>query len=148
MHRLPNIPGFYMLFRTYSHYRAYYGSKHLEELVSRNLITPKPSPLLDQIYSTGLSSKTKYLPPAPPAEKKDSLDIASQTKSQATTTESINEEADDILYLNKNSGSLIADAFESQAMAIEIERAVEQVEKAMKEEQKVMSDTEKKEQPL
>lgn len=142
---MPNIPGFYLLFRTYSHFRAYYGSRHLEELVSRNLIAPRPSSLLDQIYRNGLASTTKQLPSAPSTgTEKDIKDNGSETNSSATSTNSSKEEAEDIIYLNKDSGSLIADAFETKAMAIEIERAVEQVEKALKEEQKVNSETEKK----
>jgi len=143
---LPNIPGFYLLFRAYSHFRAYYGSKHLEELVSRKLISPSPSKLLDQIYADGLISKTpKQLPVAPSTLKAEDLEnTTSETKSETSTTEPAHQEEGDILYLNQDSGSIIANAFETKSMAIEIERAVEQVQKVLKEENKAGTESDKK----
>src|ERR1700761_238376 len=50
---IPNIPGFYLLFRAYSHFRALYGARHLEFLVQNKLVETVPSPKLDDLYIQG-----------------------------------------------------------------------------------------------
>ncbi|KAF2668327.1 hypothetical protein BT63DRAFT_425648 [Microthyrium microscopicum] len=109
---IPNIPGFYLLFRAWSHYRALFGSRHLEFLVKNNLFTAKASPKLDDIY-------TKEFPDADGSAINAELDAKKRLESGEA----------DVLLLNINSGRTIATAYGVEEMAVEIERAVEQVEK-------------------
>ncbi|MCJ1286295.1 hypothetical protein MMC26_005640 [Xylographa opegraphella] len=48
---LPNIPFFYLVWRAWSHWRAFSGSKHVEHLLQEGLIKSAPSDLLSRIYS-------------------------------------------------------------------------------------------------
>ncbi|KAI9739139.1 MAG: hypothetical protein M1834_007352 [Cirrosporium novae-zelandiae] len=48
---IPNIPGFYLTFRAWSHYRALRGSQHLEFLLNENLTYLSPSSTLATIYA-------------------------------------------------------------------------------------------------
>jgi Mitochondrial K+-H+ exchange-related len=133
MFSVPNIPGFYLLFRTYSHYRALYGAKHLEYLVTNNLISPTPSKILDQVYAAGLMSSADPSKTMDPKSltSEDVNDIASDFASQVPDEVSESDHQGDVMFLNKASGVAIAGAFEVSEMAVEIERAVEQVEKTL-----------------
>ena len=100
---VPNIPGFYLLFRFWSHYRALYGAKHLQFIVANRLFQPSPSNQLDTIYSASSTPR----------------------KIEAVGVET------DVMLLNKDSGPAIAKEFGVDEMQVEIERAVEQVEKKL-----------------
>ena len=106
--RVPNLPLGYMLFRTWSHYRALNGGKYLEALLSRNLVAPTPSKEMDEIYAAGLPSN------------------ASQPASEKTPFQS-NENSETML-LKRWNGKLIAETFQLPELEIEISRAVDQVE--------------------
>jgi len=121
---LPNIPGFYLLFRAFSHYRALYGAKHLELLISKNFLKETPSKLLDQVYTSTLLPSTKAHGKLNPESLKDE-DI------NDAATRKTKESASEVMLLDMSSGSAIAAAFGVKEMAIEIERAVEQVNKSL-----------------
>ena len=112
MCRVPNIPGFYLLYRAYSHYRALYGARHLGFLVENKLVEPVPSTKLDELYATGRSGIS-------------ATDGAETAERQLAAGEA------DVMLLNKDSGALISEAFETKEMGVEVERAVEQVEKVI-----------------
>lgn len=48
--RIPNLPFFYLVYRTWSHWKAQAGGKHIQWLVQNKLLTPAPSPILDELY--------------------------------------------------------------------------------------------------
>jgi hypothetical protein len=125
---VPNIPGFYLLFRTWSHYRALYGAYHLEFLVKHNLIEPKPSPMLDRIYTAGLLASTtgKLVK----AEEVTSDQIESTA---ARMERHLEAGRPDVMLLNPESGKDISGAYELREMALEVDRAFEQVDKALTE---------------
>ncbi|KAJ3524212.1 hypothetical protein NM688_g8600 [Phlebia brevispora] len=56
---IPNLPFFFCVWRSWSHYRAYQASSYLEKVLSRGAIIPQPSQELDAIYA-------KYAPPLLP----------------------------------------------------------------------------------
>jgi hypothetical protein len=114
--RIPNIPGFYLLFRAYSHYKAWSGSQHLEYLVDKQLVRPAPSELLDEIYAS--SSKL--------------IEAPIETAEKEISDESALLLDDEVMFLNQESGSQIANAFDVKELGVEIERAIEQVEKKIK----------------
>ncbi|KAG4305373.1 hypothetical protein PORY_000929 [Pneumocystis oryctolagi] len=53
---IPNIPGFYLLFRAYSHWKAFHGAQHLDYLLKNNLFNLSASLSLEKVYGTSLQS--------------------------------------------------------------------------------------------
>jgi hypothetical protein len=130
-HRIPNIPGFYLLFRGYSHFRALYGARHLEYLISNNLISLQPSKILDQVYAAGLRSQNCPVDPKS-LTVEDVREIASDLSLPLPQEDGAKEQIEDVMLLNSKSGQLIAREFGVPEMAVEVERAVEQLEKKFK----------------
>jgi len=108
---IPNLPFFYLVFRAWSHWRALSGSKHIEFLLDKKLITPQPSKILDELYSSG---KRPF----------DTRSVSSRASQDSTTGE-------DSMVLHKSDGKRIAQALEIPELDIELDRAVWQVEKAL-----------------
>lgn len=130
--RVPNIPGFYLLFRAWSHYRAWYGAQHLQFIVENKLYTAKPSTKLDELY-------TRINTPA------NSSDSPSASSIVAKIHERIANGEEDVLVLTKDGGKEIAEALGVGELGIELERAVEQVEKiVLKKDQEIKDAAEKK----
>jgi len=118
---IPNIPFFYLVFRAWSHWRALSGSKHVEFLLDKNLLTLKPSKILDELYSTGQQ------PFAP--------EPASNTKEAVFSN--VDEER---MVLHASSGGRIAEALTIPDLNIELGRAVSQVEKALHKEKELQEE--------
>lgn len=75
---VPNLPFFYLLWRAWSHWRAYQSSKYLSELIKQGRLVPTPSKDLDQIIA---SDATTPLPPRPKQTKTpDHKETASLTE--------------------------------------------------------------------
>lgn len=132
IHSVPNLPFFYLCFRAYSHYRAWYGGKMLEHLMRNNLVKQTSSPQLDAMYATGLIHPTRQA--SREAEKPSEDDIERVSRVVAEQTQG---DAEEVMVLQKWNGKLLAEAFELPEMEVEIERAVEQVEKSIGEERKL-----------
>ncbi|KAL0067519.1 hypothetical protein AAF712_005510 [Marasmius tenuissimus] len=49
---IPNLPFFFCVWRSWSHYRAYRASQYLSTLVENKAIVPEPSDTLDAVYTT------------------------------------------------------------------------------------------------
>ncbi|KIJ62596.1 hypothetical protein HYDPIDRAFT_114247 [Hydnomerulius pinastri MD-312] len=49
---IPNLPFFFCVWRSWSHYRAYRSSQYLSSLLDHGLIVPDPSPELDKLYTS------------------------------------------------------------------------------------------------
>lgn len=102
--RIPNLPFFYLLYRTWSHWKAILGGKHVQWLIQNRLIQGAPSEKLDDLY------ETSALPvdDSPHAPEK--------------------------VLLSQEQVDAFADKLEMPALSIELERAVWQVESALQEE--------------
>ncbi|KAG5513949.1 hypothetical protein PMAC_000571 [Pneumocystis sp. 'macacae'] len=57
---IPNIPGFYLLFRAYSHWKAFNGAQHLDYLLKNNLFNLSASSSLDKVYGTSLQNTNNH----------------------------------------------------------------------------------------
>ncbi|CAK7208488.1 hypothetical protein SBRCBS47491_000109 [Sporothrix bragantina] len=114
---IPNIPFFYLAYRAWSHWRALSGGKHIQHLLEKeNGLVYKPSPILDAIY----------------AKEKALLKGNSLATAPIREGEAIHEEALEKLLLSNPGGSkAVADAFQSPALELELERAIWQVETAL-----------------
>ncbi|KAK4998333.1 hypothetical protein LTR66_002421 [Elasticomyces elasticus] len=115
---IPNLPLGYMLFRTWSHYRALNGGRYLQALQSGKLIIATPSKAIDDIYE-----ESRRVLQFTPAES----DLAANISGSSSITSSEGE----TLLLRPSDGKVIADVFTLPEMQIEVERAVEQVELAL-----------------
>jgi hypothetical protein len=130
--RIPNIPGFYLLFRAWSHYRALYGARHLQYLVENNLYKATPSTELDRIYATINSAAASGASPAATAVKIHQRVVGGE---------------EEVPLLTKAGGQQLAKTFELNELGVELERAVEQVENiVLKKDAEAKEVTEKKEQ--
>jgi len=87
------------------------GSKHIEFLLDRKLIVPKPSKILDELYSSG----------------KKPFDAGSVS---STTSQSPAREAETMI-LHKSDGKRIGEALGMPELEVELDRAVWQVDKAL-----------------
>ena len=111
---IPNIPFFYLAFRAWSHWRALSGSRHIEFLLEKKLITPQPSNILDELYSAGKK----------PFNTSASLPTTSSTPEDSTAPE-------ETIILHKSDGKRIAEALKIPELNVELDRAVWQVKKAL-----------------
>lgn len=115
------MPFFYLVYRAWSHWRALSGSKHIEFLLDNHLITPKPSQILDEVYSAQIKKAA--------TEKtivEQSPDIVSKPPN---STDSKEEET---MVLSKESSKLIAKALDIPELEVELDRAIWQVETKIK----------------
>ncbi|TEY38999.1 hypothetical protein BOTCAL_0473g00050 [Botryotinia calthae] len=107
---IPNLPFFYLCFRAYSHWKALAGSKHIDFLLKENLIAPKPSKILDELY---LRNKIPF----------------PDSKSAADTLSSNSNVSDvETMLLHASDGEEIAKALDIPELQMELDRAVWQVE--------------------
>ncbi|EDR13552.1 uncharacterized protein LACBIDRAFT_308599 [Laccaria bicolor S238N-H82] len=78
---IPNLPFFFCVWRSWSHYRAYKSSQYLQNLLENSVIVPEGSEVLDGIYkefssassssSTSTTSNTDPISNAQPASLSD-----------------------------------------------------------------------------
>lgn len=140
MYRIPNIPFFYLCFRAYSHYRALYGGRLLEQLMSKNLVKITASQEMDEMYTAGL------LHPNRKASREATYPTKAETEQVARVIEAQTHGGkEDVMVLQRWNGKLIGERFRLPEMEIEIERAVEQVEQAIEKEKPGELDEEKQE---
>jgi len=57
---VPNLPFFFCVWRSWSHYRAYKASDYLQSLLQRGAIDPRSDPDLDGIYASHAPSDTLH----------------------------------------------------------------------------------------
>ncbi|POS83695.1 hypothetical protein EPUL_004652 [Erysiphe pulchra] len=129
---IPNLPFFYLVYRAWSHWKAISGSKHLQFLLDNNLITPKPLPFLDELYSSNrkLLLDTKNPSITSEKEKSDSSNRDNVKREEAEAGK-VKDEEEKIL-LNESIGKKIAGALSMPELEIELCRAIKQVENALK----------------
>ncbi|KAG5945624.1 hypothetical protein E4U59_005491 [Claviceps monticola] len=111
---IPNLPFFYLVYRAWSHWRAIAGAKHIQFLVSKKLLRPTPSPVLDALYSQ-VGAQQKPQAPTP----SDTSSSSSSPTSQET------------LLLTQAQVRSLSEKLDVPALEIELERAIWQVEQAI-----------------
>ncbi|AEO70903.1 6d039c00-d81d-4c1c-b538-96436a3ecb22 [Thermothielavioides terrestris] len=146
---VPNLPFFYLAYRAWSHWRALSGGKHVQFLLSNNLLALTPSPVVDKVYA----EQKEPLPSAPEpttdssGEALNYLDPGSANGSHPPDGET--------MLLSQAKGKEMTQALDLPQLEVELERAIWQVETAIKkrnaevaakESQEHTSDDEKKSQ--
>ena len=116
-----------MFWRSFS-IEALLGSKHLEYLLEKNLITVSPSATLDRLYINKGHASTPVAKTSQP--RKASED--DQTHDHALSEE--------VMLLSSHDGKVVAGGLEVPELALEIERAVHQVEGALRAEAELKRD--------
>ncbi|KAG6167739.1 hypothetical protein E4U26_004507 [Claviceps purpurea] len=111
---IPNLPFFYLVYRAWSHWRAIAGAKHIQFLVSKKLLRPTASPVLDALYSQGGAQQKTQTPTS-----SDPSSSSSSPTSQET------------LLLSQAQVRSFSEKLDVPALEIELERAIWQVEQAI-----------------
>jgi hypothetical protein len=117
---IPNLPFFYLCYRAYSNYKALAGSKHVEFLVDKQLVTPKPSAILDQLYSTG---KQPF-----------------QTDAVSASAQVPGSDLPEQMILHKSICKPIATELGVPELEVELDRAIWQVEKELQSEKELLEE--------
>ncbi|TLS30906.1 hypothetical protein PpBr36_02873 [Pyricularia pennisetigena] len=124
---VPNIPFFYLVYRAWSHWRALAGGRHIQFLLQNNLITPVPSPILDQVYA----DQDHPLPSA--AEPTTTETSANLPESpiiieHPSPGEAPNYPKGETLLLSQQNAQRITRLLDLPQLEVELERAIWQVE--------------------
>lgn len=118
---IPNLPFFYLVYRAWSHWRAWSGSKHIEFLLDKNLLKGVPSTLLDDIYTASIKDA-----------KADNSIIKTEGIAASPSGDESKSSPAESMVLQKWNGKMIAEALAIPELEMEIERAVWQVSTDLK----------------
>ncbi|KAI0087061.1 mitochondrial K+-H+ exchange-related-domain-containing protein [Irpex rosettiformis] len=127
---IPNLPFFFCIWRSWSHYRAYKASSYLEQLLDKGAIVPQSSPVLNAIYA---KYAAQVLPAADvqPIKQGDDIDsdASSTPSSDAESPASKPSQHEKHLLLTRDAVQEITAQFDSQpdsTLAANLYRAMEQ----------------------
>ncbi|PPQ64852.1 hypothetical protein CVT24_008216 [Panaeolus cyanescens] len=116
---IPNIPFFFCIWRSWSHYKAYKSSLYLKSLVDHDVLVPEASESLDAIYA-------KYSPASP-----ESIAAPESSESPSASSESsplLNSKGH-VTLLTRDAVEPIMSAFEvdpDSTASADLHRAIEQ----------------------
>ncbi|KAK7469031.1 hypothetical protein VKT23_003525 [Stygiomarasmius scandens] len=120
---IPNLPFFFCVWRSWSHYRAYRASEYLAALIRNGHIVPEPSQLLDTIYKD-FAPKSLSEPSSAEPETTSSSPNPSRSSSEM---EPLLKEDTPRLLLTRDAVPAIVSAFDlKQSASADIYRALEQ----------------------
>ncbi|THV03051.1 hypothetical protein K435DRAFT_775210 [Dendrothele bispora CBS 962.96] len=148
---IPNLPFFFCVWRSWSHYRAYRASEYLTALIRHGHIVPEPSQLLDTIYrdlapnsdsntSSSSSSSASSISSNPASssstpnsnsesEKEPLLNKDNQSSKNATSTPPPHPH----LLLTRDAVPAVVSAFDlKQSASADIYRALEQAKNRLR----------------
>ncbi|EGN98487.1 hypothetical protein SERLA73DRAFT_183524 [Serpula lacrymans var. lacrymans S7.3] len=133
---IPNLPFFFCVWRSWSHYRAYRASQYLSSLLDRNLIVPKPSEELDSLYlahssTLRTSPKTPSSTPLPfdsdPPLNSDGSILSSSTPPPADETNAAANSSQRLLLTRKSIPAILELFGLPSTAGADMYRAFEQV---------------------
>ncbi|KAL4069913.1 mitochondrial K+-H+ exchange-related-domain-containing protein [Scleroderma yunnanense] len=134
---IPNIPFFFCVWRSWSHYRAYRSSQYLSSLIDQGLVKPKPSQELDEVYrSFSPSAFTSQIDPPMITPLRESFESESkgtphQCSSSSASTGTASSDTTSVmqeLLLAREAVPRILQLFElPESVARDMYRAMEQV---------------------
>jgi hypothetical protein len=125
---IPNLPFFYLVYRAWSHWRALAGGKHIQFLVSNNLLALTPSPVVDKVYAEQKDS----LPSAPEPTTNPSNEPVKNPDPSSSPNAAQHPNGETML-LSQANGKEMTQALDLPQLEVELERAIWQVEEAIKE---------------
>ncbi|KAH8072260.1 mitochondrial K+-H+ exchange-related-domain-containing protein, partial [Cristinia sonorae] len=83
---IPNLPFFFCVWRSWSHYRAYKASAYLEELIARGAISPEKNAELDKVYTDHASSSNTTASSIPSQLSSKPADLDTDASSTPTSS--------------------------------------------------------------
>lgn len=123
---IPNLPFFYLVWRAWSHWRAFQSSKYLSELIQQGRLIPTPSEELDQILASKSPVPADKPPPSPSEKENPSSEIDEQSKVSK-------EELDSMMVLQSFQIKKLTEIFHLDRQAsVDLHRARQQTVKAIK----------------
>lgn len=128
---IPNIPFFYLCFRAYSHYKAWFGGKFLEHLDKQGIIRPEACARLEEVCAAGVLHPDLPRGQDPPTIKLEEIE---------SVKKDLNSHSEEVMLLRPWSGRVLAEHYAVPEMQVEIERTVDQVEAAIKKEKSEAKD--------
>jgi len=148
---VPNLPFFYLVFRAWSHWKAWSGSRHIEFLLDKRLLKPMESEPLRTAYeictiTPDKMEKLKKINASPKLAEGDRISDAVQVIEGPRKQELSNpllKNGPERLLLEKRSGKLVARVLNLPGLDVEIERAVDQISRLMAKEKQEKKDKEK-----
>ncbi len=126
--RIPNLPFFYLVYRAWSHWRALSGGKHIQFLLSNNLLALTPSPVVDRVYA----EQKGPLPSTPETTTNSTQDLVSNPDSFSRPNGARDPDGETML-LSQANGKEMTQVLDLPQLEVELERAIWQVEEAIKE---------------
>ncbi|KAK4226196.1 mitochondrial K+-H+ exchange-related-domain-containing protein [Podospora fimiseda] len=123
---IPNIPFFYLAYRAWSHWRAIKGGQHLTFLLKNNLITLRPSPIVDAVYARQKQPLASTLEPT-------TLPDAELLRNEEVPGPEDPNPSGETMLLSQANGIKMTQALDLPQLEVELERAIWQVENAIKE---------------
>lgn len=125
--RIPNLPFFYLVYRAWSHWRALSGGKHIQFLLTNNLLTLTPSPVVDDVYA----AQTDPLPSSPKPTSNSNHEALDHPGPAAMPNAALNNPDGETMLLSQANGKKMTKALDLPQLEVELERAIWQVEAAM-----------------
>jgi hypothetical protein len=124
---IPNLPFFYLVYRAWSHWRALSGGKHIQFLLSNNLLALTPSPVVDEVYA----EQKDPLPSTPEPTTDAAHEVVNNPASSSSPNGAQNLDGETML-LSQANGKKMTQALDLPQLEVELERAIWQVEAAIK----------------
>lgn len=146
---IPNFPLFYVLWRAWSHYKAWRGAVYLDVLIKNGMVTDKSDAQLDKIYTKPKISAPKSSSTPSSSSKSSTPSTSSESDSDAPEILRSDQEPAappshpaghyEPLLLTKDDIPALVKAFDlRQSEIIDVERAIDQADHRAAEADKVM----------
>ncbi|PWN38272.1 uncharacterized protein FA14DRAFT_159916 [Meira miltonrushii] len=121
---IPNLPFFYLVWRAWSHWRAFQSSKYLSDLIQQGRLIPTPSEDLDQILSK---------PPSPEERPPASTAITEEKPQDGQQPQVSKIELDSLMILQPFHIKRLSESFKmDRQLSVDLHRARQQTIKAIK----------------
>ncbi|KAJ9154809.1 hypothetical protein NKR23_g2482 [Pleurostoma richardsiae] len=121
---IPNLPFFYLVYRAWSHWRALAGGKHIQFLLQNNLLTLRPSPILDEVYA-------KQKPPLPATDPTTTGPNEGDPRNVDPKSPPEAQPEGEVMLLSQDNAKRMTQLLDLPQLEVELERAIWQVETAI-----------------
>ncbi|KAL1408532.1 hypothetical protein Q8F55_005344 [Vanrija albida] len=125
---LPNFPLFYVLWRAWSHYKAWRGATYIEALLKGGVITEEDSEVLGKVYAAAHEAKGKA-----EAEK---VDKAAAAKAEEVAAAATDSPYPGLMITKAQLPALVAEFELSDGEVVDVGRAIEQADHRAKDAEK------------
>ncbi|KAF5369450.1 hypothetical protein D9758_002499 [Tetrapyrgos nigripes] len=123
---IPNLPFFFCIWRSWSHYRAYRASEYLKALIEHGQVIPEASPILDAIYKD-------FAPKPIESSSSSASSPASSSKRESEDSPLLNHETDTprLLLTREAVPAIISACNLKESASTDLYRALEQAKQRL-----------------